>query len=69
MRTRRRFTIDTDDVPDWIRRERHLYTSRFGARTFTCTLTGTSNPPSLDLTMNFSDCEVMVFTGNYVTTG
>jgi hypothetical protein len=41
--------------------------STSGSIILTCNLTGTSNPPSLALTMSFSDSEVVVFTGNYVT--
>jgi hypothetical protein len=33
----------------------------------TCTLSGTSNAPTLGFTMDFSDSEVVVFNGNYVT--
>jgi hypothetical protein len=38
-----------------------------GSVSLTCTLSGTSNAPALDFTMDFSDSEVVRFTGNYVT--
>jgi hypothetical protein len=38
-----------------------------GTVTLTCTLSGTSNAPALAFTMNFSDSEVVNFTGNYIT--
>jgi hypothetical protein len=38
-----------------------------GSIALTCTLSGTSNAPSVIFTMSFSDSEVVVFTGNYVS--
>jgi hypothetical protein len=44
-----------------------ICTGTGGGNTLTCTLTGTSSPPSVTFTMTFHDALVITFTGNYVS--
>lgn len=42
-------------------------TSGSSSNNFTCSLSGTSNPPAIGFTMDFNDSEVITFSGNYIS--